>query len=79
MKLTYTIVLDPADEGGYVVRVPRLPGCVTEGDTMDEALQNAREAITAYLLSLRDDGEDLPPPDEGEIKVQAVAVEFDAA
>lgn len=42
-------------------------------------MQNAREAICAYLLSLRDDGEALPPPDQGAIKVQAVAVEFDAA
>ena len=79
MKLTYSIVLDPAEEGGYTVRVPRLPGCVTEGDTLDEALANAREAITAYLLSLRDDGLPIPEADGGGIKVRAVDIELDAA
>lgn len=40
------------DEVGYSVEVPPLPGCVTEGDTMDQALANARDAISAYLESL---------------------------
>lgn len=79
MTLTYSVVLDPAEEGGYVVRVPRLPGCVTEGDTLEEAIDNAREAITAYLLSLRDDGQEIPPPDAGGIRVERVAVDPDAA
>lgn len=79
MTLSYSIVLDPAPEGGFTVRVPRLPGCVTEGDSLDDALENAREAITAYLLSLRDDGIDLPEPDAGTIQVRAIAVDLDAA
>jgi predicted RNase H-like HicB family nuclease len=79
VRLTYSIVLDPAEEGGYVVRVPRLPGCVTEGDSLDEAVDNAREAITAYLLALLDDGKELPAPDEGGIAVRAVAVDVGPA
>lgn len=44
-----TVVLTPEPSGGYVVSVPALPGCVTQGDTRDEALHNAREAITLYI------------------------------
>ena len=47
MKLR--IVLEPSDEGGYTVYVPSLPGCISEGDTRDEAMENIREAIDLYL------------------------------
>lgn len=47
MKLQ--IVLEPSDEGGYTAVVPSLPGCVSEGDTREEALANIREAIELYL------------------------------
>ena len=47
MKLT--VVLEPSDEGGYSVFVPTLPGCISEGDTREEALGNIREAIELYL------------------------------
>jgi predicted RNase H-like HicB family nuclease len=43
------IVLDPSDEGGYTVFVPALPGCISEGESRDEALANIREAIELYL------------------------------
>jgi predicted RNase H-like HicB family nuclease len=43
------IVLEPSDEGGYTVYAPALPGCVSEGDTREEALANIREAIELYL------------------------------
>lgn len=79
VKLSYSIILDPDPNRGYTVRVPRLPGCVTEGDTLDEAVTNAHEAILAYLLSLRDDGEPVPPPDAGGIQIRAVEVDLDAA
>jgi predicted RNase H-like HicB family nuclease len=46
------------------VTVPALPGCVTEGDTMDEALGNAREAISLYVESLEARGLPVPPSDE---------------
>ena len=47
MKLK--VVLEPSDEGGYSVLVPSLPGCISEGETLDEALANIREAIELYL------------------------------
>ncbi len=53
MKLK--IVLEPSDEGGYTVYVPSLPGCISEGDSKDEALANIREAIELYLEPIDDD------------------------
>ena len=63
----YVVVLKPSsheDEVGYTVSVPALPGCITEGDTVEEALANAREAIEAYVLSLKERGLPVPPSDE---------------
>ena len=59
--MRYTVVLEPDEEGqGYTVRVPALPGCVSEGGTREEALANAREAITGFLEALEKAGEPLP-------------------
>ncbi len=58
--LTYTVVLEPADEGGYTVTVPALPAVVTEGDTYEEAVEMAREAIGLYLRILTDAGQESP-------------------
>ncbi|MFH1055650.1 MAG: type II toxin-antitoxin system HicB family antitoxin [Candidatus Altiarchaeota archaeon] len=52
----YKVVLQPAEEGGYTVIVLGLPGCFTQGNTKEEALRNAREAIECHLDSLRQDG-----------------------
>ena len=53
MKLK--VVLEPSEEGGYTVYAPSLPGCISEGDTRDEALANIREAIELYLEPVDDD------------------------
>ena len=53
MKLT--VVLEPSDEGGYTVIVPSLPGCISEGDSREEALANIKEAIELYLEPVEDD------------------------
>ena len=53
MKLL--VMLQPSDEGGYTVTVPALPGCISEGNTREEALQNIREAIELYLEPVEDD------------------------
>ncbi|MEX2170279.1 MAG: type II toxin-antitoxin system HicB family antitoxin [Pirellulales bacterium] len=42
-------IYEPSDEGGYTVYVPSLPGCISEGDTLDEARENIREAVALYL------------------------------
>jgi predicted RNase H-like HicB family nuclease len=59
--LSYTVLFEPQPEGGYTVHVPALPGCVTEGETMEETRRMAEDAIRAYCESLVADGEPLPP------------------
>jgi len=49
------VVLEPSDEGGFTVYVPSLAGCISEGDTQDEALANIREAIALYLEPVEDE------------------------
>ena len=49
------VLLEPSDEGGYTAIVPSLPGCISEGDTREEAIQNIREAIELYLEPIEDD------------------------
>ena len=61
---TYSIVLDPDAESGYTVTVPALPGCVTQGETVDECLANAREAIELYLETLVSAGTPIPEEHE---------------
>jgi len=56
----YTVVLETEKDGGFVVSVPALPGCFTQGDSRDEALRNAREAIAAYVEELRARGDEIP-------------------
>ena len=53
MKLR--VVLEPSEEGGYTVLVPSLPGCISEGETREEALENIHEAIALYLEPVDDD------------------------
>ena len=61
----YTIILHPdTEEGGYTVTVPALPGCVTQGETLEEAIAMAKDAIRLYVESLMADGE--PVPEERE-------------
>jgi len=49
-------VFEPQDEGGYHVYAPELPGLHTEGDTLDQSTENAREALALYVAGLREDG-----------------------
>ena len=53
--MKFRVVLEPSEEGGFTAVVPALPGCISEGNTRDEALANAREAITLYLEPVDDD------------------------
>ena len=61
-QLTYRILLNREPEGGYTVNVPSLPGCITYGETVEEAIAMAKEAIELYIESLVAHGE--PVPDE---------------
>jgi antitoxin HicB len=73
----YTLLLIPdPEEGGYTVRVPTLPGCVTEGDTLEEAIAMAREAIAGWIEAARRNGEPIP---EETAPVQTLSIEIEAA
>lgn len=56
----YTVVLFPEPDGGYTVRVPALPGCVTAGDSIDEGLEMAKDAISLWIEELEVRGEPIP-------------------
>ena len=58
--MRYTVVLEQEADGGYVVSVPALPGCVSLGGTRAEALNNIREAIELYVDDCRDAGDPVP-------------------
>jgi predicted RNase H-like HicB family nuclease len=58
--MRYTVDLEREDDGGFVVSVPALPGCVSQGDTRSEALENIREAIELYVEDCRDAGDPVP-------------------
>lgn len=60
--MTHTALIRKGNESGFVVTVPSLPGCVTQGRTRREALANAKEAIAAYVEALMENG--LPVPRE---------------
>jgi len=61
-KYRYTVIFEPAEEGGYVVHVPALNGLTTEGDTLEEAKTMALDAIKGYLKTLLE--RDLPVPED---------------
>ncbi len=65
MKLR--VVLEPSDEGGFTAIVPALPGCISEGDTREEALANVQEAIQLYLEPVDDDV--AVPPDAEVVEI----------
>ena len=57
----YTLILEPdPEEGGYTVTVPALPGCITQGETIEQCIERAREAIVGYIESLQAAGEIVP-------------------
>jgi len=62
-ELTYTALLEPAEEGGYIVSFPAFPGIVTQGETQGEARAMAADLLTGYLALLRERGRPLPASD----------------
>jgi len=65
--MKFRVILEPSEEGGYTAIVPSLPGCVSEGDTREEALKNIREAIELYLQPVEDDLSFSPDSEQLEI------------
>lgn len=62
--MVFKVVLEPSEEGGYTAIVPTLPGCISEGDTIQEAMTNIREAVELYLEPL----DDYPTPEGAVVK-----------
>jgi predicted RNase H-like HicB family nuclease len=62
-KLSYKVVLEPCAEGGFTVYVPSLPGCISQGESRQEALDNIKEAILAWIEVSREYGDAVPPGD----------------
>ena len=70
--LTYRVLLNEEPEGGFTVTVPALPGCVTYGENVDEALAMAKEAIEGYIAVLKDKGD--PIPDDSKFSEYSITV-----
>jgi len=62
-EYNYTIILEKEDDGGYHAFCPALPGCHTQGDNYDEAIENIKDAIKLYIESLKSHNEDVPEED----------------
>ncbi|MFO1113782.1 MAG: type II toxin-antitoxin system HicB family antitoxin [Rhodospirillales bacterium] len=65
--MKYRVLIEQDEDGAFVVQVPALPGCISQGSSRDEALTNIREAIEGYLESLRAHDEPIPPAISEEI------------
>jgi predicted RNase H-like HicB family nuclease len=63
------VVLEESDEGGYTAYVPSLPGCISEGNTREEALANIKEAIELYLEPVPDDSQFTPTGEIVEVTI----------
>ena len=72
----YTLILEPEpEEGGYSVTVPALPGCRTQGETIEECIERAREAIAAWIADAEDSGEPIPVET---VRPQAITIDVAA-
>ena len=70
---SYSVIYESAPEGGYVATVPALPGCHTQGETLEETERNVKEAIEVYIESLLAHGEPIPEEPgilQGKVEVQ---------
>ena len=64
----FLVYLEAAEDGGYIVSCPQLPGCVTQGETVEEAMAMIKDAVQGYITSLRKHGEPIPPSLEERIE-----------
>jgi antitoxin HicB len=71
-QYSFLVILEPQQEGGFTVLVPALPEVITEGDTEQEALANAEEAIRAIIAYRRDNG--IPVPSDAHPEIRRVTV-----
>ncbi len=67
--MKYRITLQKDEDGIYVVKCPSLPGCISQGKTRDEAVNNIKDAIEGYIQSLKKHNEPIPPVDEELVEI----------
>jgi len=73
--MEYMILIYKAEEGGFWAEVPALPGCYSQGETIEETVRNIKEAIEAHILALKEEGEEIPTREKfviGRVKIAAV-------
>lgn len=86
MKLVYPAVFYPCEEGGYTVEVPDLPGCVTDGDSLAEAIRMGEDAASGWVLTELEEGKEAPAasrigdvhPEEEDGFVSLLSLDMDA-
>ena len=61
--MQYTVLIHRAEEGGYWAEIPALPGCFTQGETIEDTLKNAEEAIELHVEGLKEEGQEVPAED----------------
>ncbi len=71
--MEYSVVVHEAEEGGFWVEIPALPGCYSQGESLEETRENVREAISLYLEVIRDEGRDAP--DDADVVFQVSVTE----
>ena len=75
--MEYTILIHKAEEGGFWTEVPALPGCYSQGETVEETIANTREAIELHISCMKEDGMDIPTDNEfiiSRVRIETVAV-----
>ena len=72
-EVTYTVIAHEAEEGGYWTEVPGLPGAGSQGETLDEAIDNTKESIQLVIKAMRDQGQSIPVPNDVIVKVTVAA------
>jgi predicted RNase H-like HicB family nuclease len=70
--MKYRVLIEQDEDGVYVAEVPSLPGCISQGQSRTEALENITEAVAAYIESLEAHGEPIPPPISEEVVEVAI-------
>lgn len=72
--MDYMVLVHKAEEGGYWTEVPALPGCFSQGESVEDALTNTKDAIECHLIGLREDGEPIAAGDDiliGHVRIAA--------
>ena len=72
--LKYTAIFEPAEEGGYVVSVPALPGCISQGETFEDATKMIKDAIKGYLQVLKEEKQEIPQ-EESNVVIAQISVQ----